>query len=134
MKIKKTALQIRTADVILTAALFVGAVIGAFFAANAGVYADDARVTVTVGGELYGVYALSEAQEIVVDKTYENVIMIEEDSSGRMRVRMKSADCPGQDCVHRPPIDRTGQSIVCLPNMLSVEIRGGEGDADAYTY
>jgi hypothetical protein len=134
LKTKKAGLRIRTADVILTAALFVGAVTGAFFAANAGVYADDARVTVTVNGELYGVYPVNMAREIVVKKDYENVIVIEKDGAGRMRVRMTEADCPGQDCVHHAPIDRTGQRIVCLPNRLSVEIKGGEGEVDAYTY
>lgn len=42
------------------------------------------------------------------------------------RVWMQAADCPDQICVHHIPIKGSGESIICLPHKLVVEIRGGE--------
>ena len=47
-----------------------------------------------------------------------NEIMIENRS-----VRMISADCPDQLCLHQLPVSRGFQSIVCLPNRVVVELR-----------
>lgn len=58
--------------------------------------------------------------EITVGGAYTNVIELERD-----RVRMESSDCPTQDCVHTGWISKPGQSIVCLPNRLVVELVGG---------
>ncbi len=41
-------------------------------------------------------------------------------------VSMEAADCPDQICVHHIPIKGGGESIICLPHKLVVEIRGGE--------
>lgn len=43
-------------------------------------------------------------------------------------VWMESADCPTQDCVHTGKISRGGQSIVCLPARVSVQLKGGAAD------
>ena len=44
-------------------------------------------------------------------------------------VAVTSSDCPTQDCVHTGAITRSGQSIVCLPARLIVELEG-TGDTD----
>lgn len=44
-------------------------------------------------------------------------------------IRVTESDCPGQDCVHSGSITRAGQSIVCLPARLIVEL---SGVADGY--
>jgi len=41
---------------------------------------------------------------------------------------MQEADCPDQVCVNTRPADREGQSIVCLPNRVVVEVRGSKKD------
>lgn len=46
------------------------------------------------------------------------------------QVRMKSSDCASQACVHTGWISRAGQSIVCLPNRVVVELTGGTSDVD----
>ena len=43
-----------------------------------------------------------------------------------MTVTVES-DCPGQDCVHTGTITRAGQSIVCLPEQVVVQLTGGGG-------
>ena len=35
-----------------------------------------------------------------------------------------SSDCPTQDCVHTGRISRAGQSIVCLPAQVAVQLVG----------
>ena len=46
------------------------------------------------------------------------------------KVRMAEADCPNHLCVRQGWISYAGQSIVCLPNELSVTIAGTDGEAD----
>ncbi len=38
-------------------------------------------------------------------------------------VKMKNADCKNQICVHHKKISKTGETIVCLPNRVVVEIK-----------
>ena len=40
-------------------------------------------------------------------------------------VQVTSSDCPTQDCVRTGAITRSGQSIVCLPARLIVQLTGG---------
>lgn len=40
-------------------------------------------------------------------------------------VFMEAANCPDQICVHHIPIYGNGESIICLPHKLVVEITGG---------
>ena len=44
-------------------------------------------------------------------------------------VRVTASDCPTQDCVRTGAITRSGQSIVCLPARLIVELEGGAGES-----
>ena len=39
-------------------------------------------------------------------------------------VSVTQSDCPGQDCVHSGAVSRAGQSIVCLPARIVVELVG----------
>lgn len=50
---------------------------------------------------------------------------------GTQGVRVEAADCPTQDCVHTGTITRSGQSIVCLPARIIIQLEGGPADADA---
>lgn len=43
-------------------------------------------------------------------------------------VRMEAADCRDQICVHHRPVSRGGESIICLPHKLVVEIQGEIGE------
>ena len=48
------------------------------------------------------------------------------DASG---VTMTESDCPTQDCVHTGSVSRSGQSIVCLPARVIIQLEGTvEGD------
>lgn len=45
------------------------------------------------------------------------------------KVNVKDADCPDKICVKSGYIDKPGQSIVCLPHKMVVEIKGQSKDA-----
>lgn len=40
-------------------------------------------------------------------------------------IRVKQSDCHRQMCVHAGSIGSTGESIVCVPNKMVIEIAGG---------
>ena len=46
-------------------------------------------------------------------------------------LRVSEADCPTRDCVHTGVISRSGQSIVCLPARIVIQLTGGAADDDA---
>lgn len=78
------------------------------------------EVVIRVDGELYKTYSLEEEAEIHVDTEYGfNVIFI-----SNREVAMTDADCKDQICINTKSIKRPGQSIVCLPHRVSVEILG----------
>lgn len=50
-----------------------------------------------------------------------------EDGNG---LRVSSSDCPTQDCVRTGTISRGGQSIVCLPARIIIQLTGGAADSN----
>ena len=43
------------------------------------------------------------------------------------RIRIKEADCGAQICVRRGWIDQSGETIVCLPHKLLIEVKSSDG-------
>lgn len=48
------------------------------------------------------------------------------------RVRMREAPCPDRTCILQGWIERPGESVICLPNLVEIRIEGGSG-LDAVT-
>ena len=69
---------------------------------------------------------LTEEMTVTVEGDYHLTILLDRDG-----VRVAESDCPGQDCVHTGTITRAGQSIVCLPEQVVVQLTGGGGGPDA---
>lgn len=69
---------------------------------------------------------LTEELTVTVEGDYHLTILLDRDG-----VRVAESDCPGQDCVHTGTITRAGQSIVCLPEQVVVQLTGGGGGPDA---
>ncbi|WP_373483923.1 NusG domain II-containing protein [Acetobacterium sp.] len=79
-------------------------------------------VRVTRQGEVIAVFPLSEDHtETFTDASGSNTLEI----SGRS-AKMIDADCPDHICVRTYPISSPGETIVCLPHKLVVEIITGE--------
>ena len=49
------------------------------------------------------------------------------------RICVSHASCPDQVCVKQGWVSRNVIPIVCLPNQLVIQIKGGESDLDAAT-
>ncbi len=78
-------------------------------------------VRVTVDGELYGTYSLSQNMTEDIrngEGGYGYNRLVIHDG----RARIESASCPDGICVDHRPIFRDGESIVCLPNRVVVTV------------
>ena len=78
-------------------------------------------VTVTVDGEVYGVYSLDHdiVEDIITGKEGEhfNRLVIKEG-----KAFIEEASCPDGICSSHSAISRNGESIVCLPNKVVVTV------------
>lgn len=78
-----------------------------------------------------------EVERIVLSElTEERTLELEGDWQLTLRlspegVWVESSTCPGQDCLHTGRISQAGQSIVCLPEKVTVLLTGGSGGPDA---
>ncbi|MCR5273025.1 MAG: NusG domain II-containing protein [Lachnospiraceae bacterium] len=96
-----------------------------YFFAYKNIQNDGDIVKVTVNGELYDTYPLSEDREvdIVISGEVKNSFEIKDNA-----VHMCDADCPDKLCIKQGQISRDGQMIVCLPNKVVIEIESEEED------
>ena len=116
--------MIRKADIILAAVLIVVglALSYAFFTGGE----TGQTVYITADGEEYAYYPLSEDRTVTIERSgHINKITIKNGT-----VSMSFSDCQGQDCVHQGAISQTGESIICLPNKVVLEISGGTRQYD----
>ena len=72
-------------------------------------------VEISVGGERFGTYDLTDNRTIEVGGT--NRVVIEDGAA-----HMEWADCPDQICVNHRAVSKNGESIICLPNQVVVTV------------
>ncbi len=85
-------------------------------------------VTVKVNGVIEGSYSLGEDQEIEINGGTNRLII----KNGK--ADMEAADCPDKLCVNQKAVSKNGESIICLPNKVIVEVESSEnGEFDAVT-
>lgn len=108
----------------LTAAVLIG------FCIRSSVFSEKgSEITVTRDGRPVGVYSLSSDTEVTFTG--------ETGGSNTLRIvdgmaYMTSADCPDKLCMRQKAISGKGESIICLPHRLVVEVTKGESkEADA---
>lgn len=53
-------------------------------------------------------------------------VEVESGKEGDFYIAVTTSDCPTQDCVHTGKISRAGQSIVCLPARVIIELEGAD--------
>lgn len=83
------------------------------------------EIVVLVEGKETQRYALDEDRTVTIHGKDggTNVMVIENGT-----VHLSDADCPDLLCVRQGEISYTGESIVCLPNQVVVEISGDGGE------
>lgn len=117
-------------DIVLIAAIAALAlIIGAAMFFDGGGQPEEAIVS--VGGKQVKTLPLdTDVSYTICENGHTNVIEVR---SGK--VRMVSADCPDGLCVGQGWIDSEGQTLVCLPNRVTVTLRtNSETAPDAVVY
>lgn len=80
------------------------------------------KAVVTVDGEVFGEYDLKEDGIYTVkSEDGENTFEIKDGV-----VEVTEADCRDGICVNHAPVCLDGETIICLPHKLVIEIVGGE--------
>lgn len=118
---------LRKADVILISVfLFIG-IVGMI--CYLGGKQKGQNVVITRNGTLIGTYSLYEDTVITIEgEGGNNTLTI----NGGKAV-MSDADCPDKICVSHKPISKTGETIVCLPHKIVVEIVSGNDEKETDT-
>lgn len=87
-----------------------------------------AVAVVSRDGETIGSYPLDGEEQIVFTGSggERNVLTIRDGEA-----YMEEADCPDRLCVKQGPVGKNGESIICLPHKLAVQIISEQtGEAD----
>ena len=83
---------------------------------------DSAQISVRVDGVCVKTYSLEDTVTYtIVGKGGNNVLHIDNEAAW-----LSEADCPDQICVNTGKIKYAGQSIICLPHKVVVEIKEAE--------
>ncbi len=114
------------ADLWLAAALLLAA-LAAFTVIQCFIKKEGACAVITVDGRILHRCSLNEDAEITVSgyDGGKNTIIV---SNGT--VYMSDADCPDRLCVRMGAVSRTGETIVCLPHRVVVEVTASGKDQD----
>lgn len=113
-------------DIILVFAIILFASIALFV--MLALRSEGEAAVVTVNGKPYASLPLDKDAELIIqgeDGGY-NILVIKD---GEAYIR--EADCPDKICVKHRRISYSGETIVCLPNGVSVKIEGSGGGVDA---
>lgn len=109
-------------DLILIGVILILAVFafGVFFMTRK----EGANVVVTVDGKEFGTYSLEENRVVEIESEYgTNLLHI-----SNHKAKMEDATCPDLLCVNQHSINKTGETIVCLPNKVVVTVENGENN------
>lgn len=109
-------------DIILIASILIVAI--AFFLIVELTKEEGAGVTVKVDGVKVAEYSLSKNGTYPLNGGT-NILVIENG-----KAYLTDANCPDKLCVHQGKISRTGETITCLPNKLTVSVFGAEQSVD----
>ncbi len=84
-------------------------------------------VKVTVDGKEVTVLPLSEDRNLTIEgyDGGKNMLVIKNGEA-----YLEDATCPDKLCVHMGKISKAGQSVICLPNRVVVEIIGSDPQAE----
>lgn len=85
-----------------------------------------AQVVVTRSGEELGRYALDTPIQVPIQGANEFSLTLVVENG---QAHVEDSTCPDLICQHHAPVDKAGESIICLPGQVSITVEGG-GDLD----
>lgn len=89
-----------------------------------------ATLRIRLGNSIYGEYSLKQ-QKILQISGQKGKAKIEIADG---KVRFLQSPCSNQYCVHQGWLKRAGQTVICLPNQLSLELLGATKQFDSLSY
>ena len=112
--------QIKKGDIVIVVLVLLLAFAACFFIKGKG---NGEYVRITANGKTDR-YSISKDCKIEqkTGKSGYNTIVIKDNT-----VYMENASCPDQVCVHHKAVSKNGESIICLPNEVYIEIEGSAG-------
>ena len=116
-------------DVTVVLAVVVLAILSALTVWRGGTETGALTAVVTADGQEIDRFAPADLLDAPRAYSYNGVTLTvaAEDETG---LRVSSSDCSTQDCVHTGTISRGGQSIVCLPARIVIQLTGGTTDSN----
>ncbi len=103
-------------DTLLIIAILILATV--FILVNRITSTDGNNVAVLVDGKVLMSFELeTDREELIETENGDNLLVIKDGKAS-----VKSADCPDEICVKHREISKTGETIVCLPHKLVIEI------------
>ena len=112
-------------DIILVLSMVIIAA-AAFLIINFAVKKDGSYAVIKVDGKVIKTLYLNSGETTIEVNGYQggvNKVVINDG-----KVSMTEADCPDELCVKTGKISRVGETIVCLPHRVVVEIKGSPDD------
>ena len=112
-------------DIILVLSMVIIAA-AAFLIINFAVKKDGSYAVIKVDGKVIKTLDLNSGETTIEVNGYQggvNKVVINDG-----KVSMTEADCPDELCVKTGKISRAGETIVCLPHRVVVEIKGSPDD------
>ena len=80
---------------------------------------DGTKVKVTIDGKLFGEYSLDKDQTVEIKSDKGKNLLVIKDG----KAYVESASCPDGICSSHKPISYGGESIICLPNKVVIEVK-----------
>ncbi|MDY3006218.1 NusG domain II-containing protein [Anaerococcus porci] len=112
-------MKIKRRDLIVIVSLLLLSILMAFFVQRFKSNVNGDYLLVELNGKEYGKYPLDKDKtfKIEIGNGKYNVVEIKDG-----KVNMKEANCRDLICTHMPAISKGGETIVCLPHRLILEI------------
>lgn len=111
-------MKIKKGDIIISLSLLLLSIVMAFGISNSRPKTSGKIVRIEHNSELYGEFSLNEDKVIEIDDgVHYNKVVIKDGEA-----YMEEANCRDQICTQMPPISINGETIICLPNRVFLEV------------
>ena len=119
-------MKIKKGDIIISLALLLLSLLMSFGISNSKPTTSGKILRVEQNSKLYGEYPLDIDREVVFDDgVHFNKIVIKDG-----KAYMDEANCRDQICTHMKEISMNGETIICLPNRVFLEVVDPENEND----
>lgn len=132
---KKHLDMIKRWDIIIVVVLMLASFLplGIFTYAQAAVGDTQLKAVVSADGEIQAEFILADDNQVeeysyIDEHGHENIIVRD-----GLEVYMTEANCTDQLCVRKGSVSSVGETIVCLPNHVMVEVEPVDSDSDIQT-